>query len=29
MSSLSRADFPGSDLRIDRRGLITAIERDR
>jgi hypothetical protein len=27
MSALSRADFPGSDLKIDRRGLITAIER--
>jgi hypothetical protein len=29
MRALSRADFPGSDLRIDRRGLITAIERKR
>jgi hypothetical protein len=27
MRALSRADFPRSDLKIDRRGLITAIER--
>jgi hypothetical protein len=27
MSALSRADFPGSELKIDRRGLITAIDR--
>ena len=27
MSALSRADFPRSDLKIDRRGLITVIER--